>query len=173
MKPIRERYLHAAIADLHYDFTAFKIDHFLKHFQARRNRPLEVKRYPFQSYLFAFCYQSEVADYIVVNSTLHRVHQLHSLLHEIAHLHLGHIGVNLHDALGAKLSETFGFKSETGHVRSVGYQQGLNLQQEEEAELFVQLIRREIAAANRLHELHTPTSIPEIEPYVRGMGFTR
>ncbi len=162
-----------AIANLKYDFAAFQITHFLEHFKTLRQRPLYVGRYPSDPDLYGLCYPVDEADYIIINARLHRVHQLHTVLHEVAHLHMNHAHVDLRGVLGKTLSQQLNVLDKVGHVRGTDYGSRLNQQQEDESEEFVRWIRREIAEARRLHELHTPTSIPEIEVYTAGLDFTR
>lgn len=172
MNTLLEEYIRTAIRSLRYDFNAFQINHFLRHFKAVRNRPLVIKRHDFDPDLFGLCYANARHDYIFVNSTLHRAHQLHTVLHEVAHLYLKHTGNNLCRVLGPAWCAKLGVAGEVGHVRGTHYESHFDPDQEHESELFVRFLRHEIAAARRFYELQTPTSVPEMEPYMRGLDLT-
>lgn len=164
--------IQASIDALGYDFNAFEMEGFLKHVETVRKRPLIVRYVPFSHDLFGLWYPTERVDYIFVNANLHATHQIHTLLHEVAHMLLEHRGTNLRDFLGPDLVRELDISTGDGHLRAAGSLLPVNDRQEREAELFVLLIQRKLVMAQRLHELYgEPTSIAAMHPYVRGLDF--
>jgi hypothetical protein len=162
----------AALDALAYDFTVFDIDDFLRHIAQHRQRPLSVHTVPLAPELFGFWYPTRETDFIAINATLHHVHQLHTLLHELAHMLLGHRGMDLRMLLGEDLVRQLNIGHTDGHLRSAGMADQTGNPQEREAEQFVLAIRQKLVAARRLQELYgEPTSIRSMQPYVRGLDF--
>lgn len=162
----------AAIDALAYDFTAFDIEDFLRHIAQRRNRPLRVHTVPLVPELFGFWYPTRETDFIAVNANLNYVHQLHTLLHEVAHMLLGHRGTDLRTLLPDDLLRQLNIVHAEGHLRAASTIDQTNNSQELEAEQFVMGIRRKLVAARRLQELYgEPTSNAELRPYVHGLDF--
>ena len=162
----------AVVEGLGYNFDQFNIEDFQHHVADRRGRPLEVRYVPLSPELFGFWFPAEHADYVAVNAKLHPAHRIHTLLHELAHMLLGHRGRNLGELLGAEIAHNLNIPSGEGHLRSaltIGEPDNF---QEREAELFVSLIQLKLIAARRLHELYgEPTSIPAMRPYVDPLDF--
>lgn len=162
----------AAIDILGYDFNAFNIDGFLHHIALQRNRRLSVHTVPLSSDLFGFWYPTQETDFIAVNGNLHHMHQLHTLIHELAHMLLGHRGMDLRTLLAEDLIRELNIVHAEGHLRSAKTIDRANNSQEREAEQFVMAIRQKLVAARRLQELYgEPTSIHSMQPYVRGLDF--
>lgn len=162
----------AVVEVLDYDFDHFEIEDFQRHIAKRRTRPLSVRYVPLAPELFGFWYPTANTDYIAVNTNLHPAHRIHTLLHEIAHMLLGHRGMDLRELLGEDLIRQLGVLASEGHLRSATtIDQTTNLQ-EREAEEFALIIRRKLVTAHRLQELYgEPTSIDTLRPYVRGLDF--
>lgn len=161
-----------AIDALGYDFKAFNIDDFLRHITRQRNRPVSVYTVPLSSDLFGFWYPTRETDFIAINAKLHHVHQLHTLLHELAHMLLGHRGTDLRQLLSAELIQQLNLLQAEGHLRSASTIAQPNNSQEREAEQFVMTIRRKLVAVQRLEELYgEPTSNALLRSYVRGLDF--
>ncbi len=162
----------AVVEGLGYAFDHFEVEDFQQHVAARRGRPLKVYYIPLSPELFGFWYPAELTDYIAVNANLLPVHRIHTLLHEIAHMLLGHRGMDLRDLFGSDIAHKLGISLGEGHLRAATTIADTDNLQEREAELFVLLIRRKLVTAQRLHELYgEPTSIPAMQPYVRGLDF--
>jgi hypothetical protein len=169
--PRTRAYIQAVIDALHYDFSAFDIAGFLLHIENAWTRHLSVRYVPLSPELFGLWYPTEATDYIFINASLHPTHRIHSLLHEIAHMLLGHRGVNLQDVLGEELCQELGIRSGPGHLRST-WKQATNSTEEQEAEAFVMLVQLRVVHARRLHELYgETTSISTLQPYINGMDF--
>ena len=85
---------------------------------------------------------------------------------------LGHRGTDLRELLANDITRDLDISSGEGHLRSAMTGSEADDPQERDAELFVLLIRRKLVTAQRLHELYgEPTSIPAMQPYVRGLDF--
>lgn len=167
-----QRSVEAAIDVLGYDFKAFDIDDFLRHVALQRNRPLHVHTVPLSSDLFGFWYPTRETDFIAVNANLHHVHQLHTLLHELAHMLLGHRGMDLRLLLAEELILQLNILQAEGHLRSASTINRADNVQEREAEQFVMAIRQKLVAVRRLQELYgESTSNATLRPYVRGLDF--
>lgn len=161
-----------AIDAIGYDFKVFSIDDFLHHVAQRRNRPVSVHTLPLSPDLFGFWYPTRETDFIAINANLHHVHQLHTLLHELAHILLGHRGTDLRLLLAEDLVQQLNLVEAEGHLRSASTIAQPNNSQEREAEQFVMTIRRKLVAVQRLEELYgEPTSNALLRSYVRGLDF--
>lgn len=164
----RRSQIQSIIDSLHYDFATFNISHFLHHLEIHRHRSLNVSYVALAPELFGLWSPGQSQDYVFINSTLHPAHQIHSLLHEIAHLLLGHRGVDLEQALGTSLYTALKLHSGEGHLRSSMVT--ADPVQETEAEVFVLLIHRRVLKANRLRELYGEvTSLQEMRWYTRAL----
>jgi hypothetical protein len=162
----------AVVEGLGYDFDRFEVEDFQHHIAKRRERPLSIRYVALAPELFGFWYPTANTDYIAVNSNLHPAHRIHTLLHELAHMLLGHRGTDLRKLLGEDIIHQLGIGAGEGHLRSIATIDQANDRQEQEAEEFVLLIRRKLVTAHRLQELYgEPTSIDSLRPYVRGLDF--
>lgn len=162
----------AVVEGLNYDFDHFEIEDFQRHVARQRGRPLSVRYAPLAPELFGFWYPTATTDYIAVNANLHPAHRIHTLLHEIAHMLLGHRGTDLRKIFGEELMHQLGVLVGEGHLRSAATIDQTTNPQEQEAEQFVLIIRRKLVTAHRLQELYgEPTSISTMQPYVRSLDF--
>ena len=158
-----------ALSSIGYDFTRFEVDHFVQTVAKRRKRPIEIATRSMSWGWFGVWMQRDTADYIFVNETVHPVMHIHSLLHEIGHMVLGHHGDDLNTLLDPEMLASLGITNERGHLRASGRPRS---PEDSEAELFVFLLQRRVMQARRLSELYgEPTSIEELKPYARGMDF--
>ena len=163
----RRSHFNFLIDSLGYDFSNFQIQDFLNHLEIHRNRSLNVRYIPLAPELFGLWNPGKVVDYVFINSTLHPTHQIHCLLHEIAHILLGHRGMNLADLLGSEIFARLDLSTSEGHLRSSRLG---DLVQEEEAEAFVLELQRRIVRADRLKELYgSSTSFSDMQPYARAL----
>ena len=163
--------LQALLNGLRYDFAQFEVVDFLKHIEKLRGTPIFFESVRMNLELYGFCWQSADAVYAVINSRLHPTHQVHVLLHEIAHLLLGHRMVDLNNILDSALIDALGIPAGLGHLRSARLPDRHD-PQEQEAEMLVALLHQRVASAQRLHALHVElTSIPEMRPFARGLDF--
>ena len=165
----------AVIDALGYDFSRFSLEHFLSWVESYRGRTIQVIDIPFSSSLFGFWCPAETQDYIFVQSSLHPTHRIHVVLHETAHMLLGHKGVVLVDVLAPKqlreLSELDSVSSNRDRLRASDVSPRTETE-EREAEYFVASIQQRLLRFNRLQELYgDETSIDELKPYIRGLDF--
>ena len=162
----------AIIESLGYNFNKFDVTDFLHHIATRRSRELSVHTVPLSSQLFGFWYSTADTDFVGINAKLHPAHQIHTLLHEIAHMLLGHRGMDLKKLLGEELFRQLGISANEGHLRSAAVIDHSVDLQEQEAEHFVLLIQRKLVTAHRLQELYgDPTSNDMFRPYILGLDF--
>ncbi|MEO8391409.1 MAG: ImmA/IrrE family metallo-endopeptidase [Chloroflexota bacterium] len=162
----------AIIESLGYNFASFDVTNFLSHVSSRRKRELSVHTVPLSPELFGFWYPTVDTDFIGINAKLHPAHQIHTLLHEIAHILLGHHGMDLKKLMGEELFSQLGIITNQGHLRSATIYDDAADIQEQEAEQFVLLIRRKLVTAHRLRELYgQPTSIEMYRERIQGLDF--
>lgn len=164
--------IQTVIEGLAYDFDHFEIEDFQRHVAKQRRRPLSVRYVPLAPELFGFWYPTTTSDYIGVNANLHPAHRIHTVLHEIGHMLLGHRGTDLRKILGEDLISQLSVTAGEGHLRSAAGIDQETDPQEREAEEFVLIIRHKLVTAHRLQELYgESTSIDTLRPYVRGLDF--
>ncbi len=166
-----ERNLEAVIDALHYDFTAFDIQHFLTHLQQYRQRPIILGELSFDSELHGMWVPEDDVDYLFVSGKLLPFHRVHTLLHESAHMLLNHTRIDLSKVFPEALAKALDIQSPKGHLRSGDT---LDNDDDEEAERFVMLIQQRVTEANRLRELFgEPTSLSAMTRYVRPLDYNR
>jgi len=164
--------LETALDRLGYDFQAFNLAHFTRHVETYRRRPIFVNPLPLQLELSAAWVRAETADYIFYNQRTHPVQQTHSILHEIAHMLLGHSCHPLGSVLPPDLLNRLQGGVPHGRPRLADAQLRAS-PEEREAEAFVLLIQQRLVNARRLSELTGPSSsIHELRCWVDGMAFT-
>lgn len=160
-----------ALSSLGYDFTRFAVNDFLKHVADRRQRPIIVRDTTLPVAWFGMWIQQATTDFVFIQTGLHPVQHIHSVLHEVAHMVLRHRGDDLSTLLDPELLALLGMNGGKGHLRAAGRSRTL---EDQEAELFVYRLQYRVMRANRLKELYgAPTSIEELKPYTRGMDFNR
>ncbi len=138
---------------LGYDFACFELPDFVQHVAKLCGTDILLLRYPFSPELHGLWIPAATAHYVFVNATLHPVHQLHIVLHELAHIVLDHPRTPLHEVVPAGLLETFRRPEREGRVRrGPGGATALSAE-EREAEEFVFLVQQQVTRARRLHEL--------------------
>ena len=170
-----EARVESVIDALNYDFSKFSLEHFLSWLAKDRGRSIQVIDVAFSSSLFGFWCPAETQDYIFVQSSLHPTHRIHIVLHETAHMLLGHKGVVLIDVLAPEqlreLNEIDSVSSNRIHLR-VPDSSPRTEAEEREAEYFVALIQQRLLRFSRLQELYgDESSIDELKPYIRGLDF--
>ena len=170
-----EARVEAVIDALGYDFRKFSLEHFLSWLESCRRRSIQMFDVSFGSTLFGFWCPAETQDYIFVQAGLHPTHRIHIVLHETAHMLLGHKGVVLVDVLAPEqLRQLDGIDSAASnriHLRASDFNPRTETE-EREAEYFVASIQQRLLRFNRLQELYgDDTSIDELKPYIRGLDF--
>jgi hypothetical protein len=164
-----DTHIRAAIRQLDYDFRHFTLDHFIAHLIQYRQRDIILTAFPFGQGFYGAWLKQETADYVFYNAAAHPVHQVHSILHELGHIVLGHQGVSLEHALPPALLAALNQRRVVGRLRQVGIQHS---PEDHEAEVFVRLAQQEIMFANRLEQLTARTSsIDALEQFTRSLGY--
>lgn len=158
---------------LAYNFSQFKLHHFVDHIAQIHNRRIFVVPFPFTSTIFGVWVHATIGDYILCNNTLQPIHQTHIVLHEIAHILLEHRRQRIDDVLPPELLQQIGESNVMGRLRVAQVMKNCHNEEEEESELFVYLIQRQLMQANRLAELTgESSSIPQLKPITDAMGYT-
>jgi hypothetical protein len=167
-----ERRLQATIDALGYDFAQFNIEHFRRHLEAQRGRPIIVKSVNFPAGVFGLWSSGASHDFIFLNRDQHPAQFIHSLIHELAHMVLEHRNVNLRDHFTADQIEEMGIEQPLAHLRASVIPHTSEDTREDDAELFVALVLRAIFAARRQNELYgDPTSVKPFVATMRGLDF--
>jgi hypothetical protein len=161
------------IADLHYDFRQYSLDHFLKHLEIVQKREIILESCPFDLKLGGAWVHADTAEYIFFNSRTPQFHQAHQVLHESGHIVLGHVGqettpealeqlgIRLETARGKPLYALYRITAPNGGIL------------EREAETFVRLMQLKVLQANRLGQLTgSPSSLDAISPFTRSLGYS-
>lgn len=161
----------AVLASLDYDFANFDLNTFTKVVVATRQREIIIMPVDFASALSAIWAKAPHLDYIFYNANHHPIQQVHSIMHEFAHMLLDHDLYDLSDVLPPPLLEQLGTGLQLGRTRYATRLIG-DPQQEEEAELFVFL-----ALEERLRQMPFDSwmkggsSVPTFKSISDAMGF--
>ncbi len=159
-----------ALSSLGYDFTRFEVNDFVQHVADRRQRPILIRETTLPVAWFGMWIQQATTDFVFIQTGLHPVQHIHSVLHEVAHMVLRHSGDDLSTILDPQLLASLGMNGGKGHLRAAGRSRTLK---DQEAELFVYRLQNRVMQAERLSELFgDPTSIDELKDYMDGMDFT-
>ena len=138
----------SAVDSLNYGWHRFSMLNFIAHVASVRQRPLDVIGVPLAGFS-GLCLSTPRNDYIFYNLRYHAILQLHTQLHEIAHLMLGHtriIALNRQSDLGSMLL----------HINTrirVAPNDPFVKQEEDEAEYFAIVVQGYVANHRRLHQL--------------------
>jgi hypothetical protein len=160
-----------ALQELEYDFSSFELEGFIAHISQRRNKPIACEAWTLSPEIFGAWVPTEQRDLVIYNAGLQPVHQIHSILHELAHMVLKHPLIPLADVLPQLGFEPSGCNS--GHVRMAGEPRVSHNSHEQEAEQFVYLIQEKVVKANRLAELtEISTSIQNLRRIADAAGYS-
>lgn len=141
----------ACIHNLAYDFNHFVLKDFVRYTAVRRGKSIMIRRMPLDPDLFGVWIPTRDVDYVFVNNTLHPTHQIHTVLHELAHILLDHPRRSVEQILPPVLLELLEVESAEGsYARTLLIE---DTPEEQEAEDFVFQIQAKVIEANRLHEL--------------------
>jgi hypothetical protein len=170
MNSVDKRVLEA-IQRLNYDFREFTLSHFMTHLVEQRQRPIILHGFPFRE-AHALWAKTPEADYILYDQHTHRIHQIHSILHEVGHIVLDHAGHSLSEILSPELLShlnTIFCAPARGQLRAV---QERDSQEEQEAEAFGRWLQKEIVFANRMDQLiGRASSINELARFAGTLGY--
>jgi predicted SprT family Zn-dependent metalloprotease len=156
------------VEDLQYDFRQFEIENFVHHLEAQRTRSILCVPYNFRSDITGIWIPAETADYIFYTCYTHPIHQIHIMLHEIAHMLLKHEHMRISEVLPTD-ADIFHLTRDVGFMNSPRIQ---NDQQEQEAEAFVYLIQQQLVAVRRFDQLtRAVTSIKGLDRFTDTLGW--
>ncbi len=159
-----------ALSGLGYDFTRFEVNGFVQHIAHRRQREIIIQEHALSGAIFGAWYPGETLDFIFLKPAIHPAQSIHSLIHELAHIVLGHRGFDLRDVLGKDSASAFGIQQSGGHLRAPGNFR--DTEEDGEAELFAYLLQHRLLEVNRLHELYGAlSSIEHLRRYLDSLDF--
>ena len=158
--------IQALVDSLGYDFDQFELLHFLHHIESLRNRQIILRPYPFAEVLFGLWVRAPSADYIIYSNDCHPIHQIHTILHEVGHMILGHPPRRLDQVLPPELLKALGLLEPAGHSRLAPGLSVKTTPEERECEIFASLIQAKVVEKNRLHQLTGQnSSLTSLKPY--------
>lgn len=144
-----------------YDFEDFTIDHFIKHIEQITRRDIILQSYPLSSQISGIWVKAQTANYIIYNDNHHPTYQNHIILHEIAHIMLGHQPKPLINVLPELMGVGL-FRTYLVDDQSV---------EEIEAETWVNLLHSQIMKNGRFSMLlKQSTTVSALEPFITGMS---
>ena len=158
-----------AVDGLDYDWNQFTILHFVDHIAHLRQRPINMLPLQLQDFS-GMCLSTPKQDYIAFDNQRHPNLQIHTKLHELAHLILGHtISIDI-DLSGEQiLSILLHVNTRTIHR----YSDPIKIRQENEAEYFAFVVEGYVASHKRLHQLTLTDHADDIYmPPFTGDAFT-
>lgn len=160
-----------AIENLGYNFQQFDLESLVRRIEDQRQRGITRIPFPFQPGLTGLWIPATNVDYIFYDQNTHSLHQTHIILHELAHIVLGHRCQPLDQILPPEFLAQLQSDSSLGRLRQVRAASSDD-EQEQESELFVFLIQERIMQARRLAELTgDPSSVAGFSRFTAGMGF--
>jgi len=160
--------IQTVVEALDYDFDRFELNHFLRHIESLRRRQLIVQPFPFTApSLYGMWVRAASADYIFYSRDCHPIHQIHTVLHEVGHMLLGHPCRLLDQELPSGLLASLALPHPAGHLRAAPSLSLRDTPEEQECELFAGVIQRKVFEKKRLHLLTGQnSSIGALKPYV-------
>ncbi len=154
-----------------YDFDAFEVDHFVHQLEHLRGRSIIRVSYNFDAGLTGLWIPAETADYIFYTQFTHPIHQAHIMLHEVAHMVLGHHCKRIDQILPTELINTFRLSNEFLSRSSQDLETDFD---EQEAEAFVYLIQQRVVAAKRFSQLtRGQSSIEGLDHFTDSLGLMK
>lgn len=165
LSDVQRQNIQRAVDAMGFDYRSFTPSAFVHTALAFRKRPLELLQRGFDLSLHGLFCATVHTDYIVVNSQLHPLHRAHVLLHEAAHVVLGHDGTA---SVLKEIPDLLPFVKPDAVVK--GHMRRLDDSRDDpieiEAEEFVIEVQRRVALARR-HEMFfgMTSSIPSARPY--------
>lgn len=169
---MNEREIEQLIDRVGYDFTAFEPVDFVKHIEELMRRPVLLIGDQFNPEMSAAWIRTQVAHYILYNTGLHPVQQIHGILHEIGHILLGHPCEPIEKVFTRDQLKRYGLLNRVeGRLRQID--SSINPGPYEiEAEKFVFCLQRRVLKADRLAVLMgQSTSIERLRDHVDVMAF--
>lgn len=163
--------MEAFVERLGYDFSNFDIDDFVAHAERLARRPIQLRRASATHDISGFWVRTPRHHYVVYNIRVHTVQQIHSILHEIGHILLGHPCERIDDIFTPEQLAAFGLTRPEGRLRQVSSLLDPD-PYDREAEAFVFCLQRRIVTADRLAVLMgESTSIDRLRKHVDMMAF--
>jgi hypothetical protein len=163
-------HLEQVVESLDYDFKRFDLADFIEHIARIQRREIIAKAVAFAPEVSAAWVRGETADYVFYNNNLHPVHRSHSILHELAHILLGHDCHAVDVALLQGVDNQWNTNQPQGRLRVANHPR--DDVQEQDAEAFVYCIQQRLVATDRRQALMgRSSSIAPLARWVDGMAF--
>lgn len=159
-----------AVDNLDYNWHRFTINDFIHHIASTRQRKITLMGFPLYDFS-GLCLSTPNQDYIAFDIQRHPNLQIHTKLHELAHLILGHtVSISVDDLSGDQiLSILLHINTRTVHR----YSDPIKILQENEAEYFAFVVEGYVANHKRLHQLTLTDHADDIYmPPFTGDAFT-
>lgn len=144
---------------LDYDYSTFTLPHFTDHVAGFVRKEILLIPYELEKTLSGIWVREQTAHYIFYNDQLHSILQSHTILHEIAHIVLGHTPKPLDHYLNEDILREYNLTQPIGKARANPQDNKLD-DEEQEAEEFVFLIQNQLMQLNRSSELFGDNQIP-------------
>jgi|GEM_PF-5411255 len=138
----------AIFETLNFNWADFTLETFVAHVETLRNRSIELVGVPHLD--VPMCLKVGDSDFIYYPNTLTASKQIHDILHELSHILLGHIDKEQDSERGIALHLDLRLRAYRSKTLD-----GVDLEQERDAEYLAYLIQLEISENNRLISLIT------------------
>jgi hypothetical protein len=164
---ISQQKITVCIQRLGYNFNQFVLRDFIVYVAQQRGRPIYIRRRDLSQDLFGAWLPAVDVDYIYINKKHHGLQQVHTTIHELAHILLDHPCRPIDRVLAPELYQLLETEILEGCARYVPTMQMEQTSEEQEAEEFVFQIQARVMHADRLRELTAVgTSIETLLPMV-------
>lgn len=144
---------------LDYDYSIFTLDHFTDHVAGFVRKEILLIPCKLENTLSGIWVYGETAHYVLYNNQLHIIMQVHTILHEIAHIVLKHKPKPVAHYLDSDILTEYNLTDPLGKART-NPQVNTSDKDEKEAEEFVFFIQHQLMLVNHSSELFGDDQIP-------------
>ena len=145
--------------ELNYDYSIFTIPHFTDYVAGFARKEILLIPYELEKTLSGIWVREETAHYVFYNNQLHLILQVHTILHEMAHIVLKHKPKPVEHYLNDDILKEYNLTHPVGKARENPQVNNTNTE-EQEAEEFVFLIQHQLMQLNRSSELFGGNQAP-------------
>jgi hypothetical protein len=151
--------INSIFTSLDYDYTIFTLPDFTDHAAGFVRKEILLIPYALEKTLSGIWVHEQTAHYVFYNNQLHIILQIHTILHEIAHIVLEHKPKPVDHYLNDDILNEYNITHPVGRAR-INPSGNASDDQELEAEEFVFLIQHQLMLLNRSSELFGDNLIP-------------
>lgn len=144
---------------LDYDYSIFTLPHFTDHVAGFVRKEILLIPCELEKTLSGIWVHEQTAHYVFYNNQLHRIVQIHTILHEIAHIVLKHQPKPVEHYLTDDILNEYNLTHPVGKARANPQVNKPN-SEEQEAEEFVFFIQHQLMKLNLSSELFGTNQIP-------------